>query len=334
MTEQCCDRFTKDKKSVTVEFRYDNGKESYKICEGMPLIATVNNKDKQIYNTMEFILEEIKKDNNETIFKIKDNLYNMTEFARSFIPAFCVTVYKYQGADINENYNIFDVEKMDKKQLYTALSRTTKLNNIHLTNDDLNKKYEVRRQPRVEQVNAKNNQYKNGKIYKVTFSDEKIYVGSTCEELDSRLKSHLSDKNSQVYKNKDKDPKIELIINAPCNDRKTLEKIENGYIEEYASKFENRLLNVRCNPQKKQKKIEYEVSIENDIILRKRIEALELKIQIKDNEEDNFWYFDNIVDGMRHKTMARYFENNKEKALEQIIEKKKSLIENLTVYFN
>ena len=26
VTEQCCDRFTKDKKSVTVEFRYDNGK--------------------------------------------------------------------------------------------------------------------------------------------------------------------------------------------------------------------------------------------------------------------------------------------------------------------
>ena len=333
VTEQCCDRFTKDKKSVTVEFRYDNGKESYKISEGIPLIATINNKDRQIFNTMEFILEEVKKENNETSFKIKDNWYDLSEFSRSFIPGFCVTVYKYQGADITEDYNIHDVKWMDKKQLYTALSRTTKLKHIHLANKELNKNYYIRKQPGVEQVNAKNNLYRNGKIYEVTFCDEKIYVGSTCEELDSRLKAHLSDKNSQVYKNKENNPKIELIINAPCYDKKTLEKIENGYIEEYSEKYENRLLNIRCNAQKKQKKIEYEVSIENDKQLRQRIEALELRIQIKDNKEKGFWYFDNIINGMRYQTLARYVDNSKEQALENINEKKQKLIKELTIHF-
>ena len=68
----------------------------------------------------------------------------------SFIPSFCVTVYKYQGADINEPYNIYDVNKMDKKQLYTALSRTTKLEYIHLNNKEVNNKYVNRRQPLLE----------------------------------------------------------------------------------------------------------------------------------------------------------------------------------------
>ena len=40
------------------------------------------------------------------------------------MPAICITVYKYQGCDIGENYIIRDVNRMDKKQLYTALSCT------------------------------------------------------------------------------------------------------------------------------------------------------------------------------------------------------------------
>ena len=297
----------------------------------MPLIATINNKDRKIYNTMEFVLEEM--DNAGTTFMINGEIYDLSEFSHSFIPAFCVTVYKYQGADINENYNIYDVRLMDKKQLYTALSRTTKFEYIHLNFKELNKEYKFRRQPCVEQVNAKNNQYINGKIYKVTFNDDKIYIGSTCDDLDKRLKSHLSDKNSQVYKNKNNEPKIELLVYAPCNDKKTLEKIENGYIEEYAELYKERLLNKRCNPTKKPKKIQYEVHIESEVILRKRIEALEQKICIKDNEEHKYWFFDSIINGMRHKTMARYVDNSKEQALENINEKKQALINQLTIMF-
>ena len=53
--------------------------------------------------------------------------------------------------------------------------------------------------------------------------------------------------------NKDKSPKIELIVHAPSNDKKSLERVENGYIEEYAEKYGKSLLNIKCNPLKKQK---------------------------------------------------------------------------------
>ena len=39
--------------------------------------------------------------------KVRDVWFSAPEFASSFLFAFCSTVYKYQGADIDENYNIY-----------------------------------------------------------------------------------------------------------------------------------------------------------------------------------------------------------------------------------
>ena len=122
---------------------------------------------------MEFVIEEI---NNES-FKINNEWYDKEEFSWNFIPAFCVTVYKYEGADIDEPYNIYDVNKMDKKQLYTALSRTTKKEYIHVNNKEFSNKYFNRKQPLIELINSKfNSLYKNGKIYKITFNNDMIYI--------------------------------------------------------------------------------------------------------------------------------------------------------------
>ena len=247
---KCCEKFVKGKRYETVNFKYNNGTETYKICQGMPVIATVNIKDKKIFNTMELEIENIteRKDFDDEsddqteyakMFCINREWFSEKEFSESFTPSFCVTVYKYQGADINEPYNIHDVNRVDKKQLYTALSRTTKLEYVHLNFKELNKVYKVRMQPLLELVNSRlNSLYKNGKIYKVTFDNEKTYVGCTCEELETRLKWHLTNKNSQVFKFKNENPKMELIVNCPCDSKKSLEKIETKYINEYAENVE------------------------------------------------------------------------------------------------
>ena len=247
----------------------------------MPVLATQNIKDKDIFNTMEFVVEDIYGD----CFKVNDILFDKKEFSESFIPSFCVTVYKYQGADINEHCNIYDVNKMDKKQLYTALSRTTQFDYIHFNNKELNNKYFNRKQPVLELVNSKfNSLYKNGKIYKVTFDNKMVYVGSTCEELETRFKWHLSNSKSQVFKHKDKNPKLELLIDAPSFDKKSLGKVENGYIEEHAEKYGKLLLNIKSNPLKT-KKVEYKVNIENKRQLEERIAKRENKLSIKDDEK-------------------------------------------------
>ena len=245
----------------------------------MPLLATQNLKDKDIYNTMEFVVEDMI----DRSFKVNNEWFEIREFSESFIPSFCITVYKYQGASIDEPYN---VNRMDKKQLYTALSRTTKFDYIRINNKEISNKYFNRRQPVLELVNSKfNSLYKNGKIYKVTFDNKMVYVGSTCEELETRFKWHLSNNKSQVFKHKDKNPKIELIINTPSNDKRSLEKVENGYIQEYAEKYGELLLNIKSNPIKT-KKIEYNVNIENKKQLEERIAKLENKLTIKDDTKN------------------------------------------------
>jgi len=86
---------------------------------------------------------------------------------------------------------------MDKKMLYTALSRTCKLEFSHLNFKNLTTKYKYRSQPIIELVNSKfNSLYKNGKIYEVVFTNGKIYVGYTCDEIEKRLEQHKKDEKS------------------------------------------------------------------------------------------------------------------------------------------
>ena len=332
----CCESFTEGKEFVSVMFRYNGGRESYKVCIGMPLLATQNLKDEVIFNTMEFKLEDIRR-KHEHEFKVNGTWFSLNVFACSFIPAFCVTVCKFQGCDIDEPYNVFDTGRMDKKQIYTALSRTTKFEYIHLNNSELNYKYYAREQPTEEiSIASHDNLYDSGKIYKITFSNGKVYVGSTCLTLDERLKSHLSDTKSQVYKYSKYKPKIELIVKAPTFDKKKLEEIECKWIERYAEDYGKQLLNIRGNPSKKRqrKKIEHEVVIESDKQLIARVEQLEGKIVIKDNPNIHQYLFDSVVNGKRYRNVAKYKNGSKDEAFERISAKKRQLIQELTVDWN
>ena len=80
VNNECCERFIKDnnKNYKTVNFKYNNGKESYPVCKDMPILATVNIKDKEIFNTMEFVIEDIR--DNE--FKVNNIWFDIKEFFR------------------------------------------------------------------------------------------------------------------------------------------------------------------------------------------------------------------------------------------------------------
>ena len=54
------------------------------------MLATQNIKDKEIYNTIEFVIEDIKKN----LFKINNEWFDLKKFSENFIPSYCVTVYK------------------------------------------------------------------------------------------------------------------------------------------------------------------------------------------------------------------------------------------------
>ena len=115
---------------------------------------------------------------------------------------------------------------MDKKQLYTTLSCTRKFELIHLNFKKQNR-YVTKVQLVLELTISKfNSLYKNGKIYKIMFDDGRVYVVLTSEDLNIRLKWHLSNKTSQVCKKGKNNPKIEPIVTALSADKKSLENVE------------------------------------------------------------------------------------------------------------
>ena len=82
--------------------------------------------------------------------------------------------------------------------------------------------------------------YENGKIYKLTApGTEKVYIGSTTKNLDTRLCEHRCQYNTWTEGKKrysafdvlsNDDYKIELIENYACNSRKELEAREGEII--------------------------------------------------------------------------------------------------------
>ena len=75
---------------------------------------------------------------------------------------------------------------MDVKEMYTSLSRTTKLEYIHLDNKKICKRYREREQDNMIIRNSYfNADYQNGEIYEVTFElNSNYHFGSTTKEID------------------------------------------------------------------------------------------------------------------------------------------------------
>ena len=83
---KCCDEYVEGKQYEIVKFKYNNKAETYKVCIGMPVLATTNIKDKEIFNTMEFTIEYIKNNwiNERRVIKtflINDIWFDMKEFS-------------------------------------------------------------------------------------------------------------------------------------------------------------------------------------------------------------------------------------------------------------
>ena len=201
VTKGCCNKYVENKRSCEINFKYKSHVEKYKVCIGMPVIAIQNMKKRDMFNMMEFTIDDIlngrqvfndSSDEDDTPyvynegglkqlrFVVNNEEFDYNEFRESFFPNFCNTVYKYQGGKIDEHYNIWDTHKMDVKEMYTSLSRTTKLEYIHLDNKKKCRWYREREQDQMIILNSYfNADYQNGKIYHVKLEkNDKHYIGS------------------------------------------------------------------------------------------------------------------------------------------------------------
>ena len=118
----------------------DFGDHEMNIYVGMKLSCKINDKNLDLYNGL--VLEIKRIEDNKIIFDMNDNELEceLVYVSNNFIPTYSMTVYKYQGFTINENYNIHEIEMMTKRELYTAMSRGTKYEYVNF--DYTNKIFE------------------------------------------------------------------------------------------------------------------------------------------------------------------------------------------------
>lgn len=259
-------------KNNIIKFKYQGQYETYPIFKGMRIIATnklivpkiINNsesKENKEYNvifnqdkfTIKFINHKyigiVSDNDNDTVIKIC-----IKKFFHSFVPNYCTTIHRYQGDEINEPYNIFEIEKMTINDIYTCLSRATTINNIYIED-----------QPSLDYVFKKQTYFTN------------LYIKP----------KKIKYANAFIYKNKEgysyslhKNNKFDVYVYCPCNDEKVIEKYVK-YFSSSDSHTEN------SQNIKKNNELVYSVNIiEKNNHFRIQQKSLNIDILIKYNDKN------------------------------------------------
>lgn len=296
-------------------FNYQGKTEIYKICQGLLVQCIKNIKKRNMYNNEEYTIQKIE---GENITLDNGQVFHSKEFSFSFLPLLACTTHKYQGGSINQNYNIYEADKMNRNMLYTALSRATHEDYIHI--DNIKAFYEkaeyLKETFLIEPCQDK--KYNKGKIYLITTGDN-YYIGETTLDLGTRLEQHLKDINSPIYNLKHLKPKIKLIVKFPCFSHKELMKCEEKYIKIYKQMYGDKCLNKK---QLETKTIKNEIKVNIKKYLRTD------KFKIVDDEKRNCYVLEYQIDGVRKLHKSRYGKRtDKETALNKMEEKKKEICE-------
>jgi len=166
--------------------------------------------------------------------------------------------------------------------------------------------------------------YENGKIYlvKCKYDDELVYVGSTFQTLDERLRNHRTGKRCSLYQyvNNDWDNwYIELYEDYPCKNKYILEKRETEVQREIANinKQLARRTKKEYNQDNRDKLLEKKKKYHHD----NRDKILEQKKQYHHDNRDK------ILEKMKQnyqanrdkylEQMKQYHQANRDKCLEQ-----------------
>ena len=106
---------------------------------GMPIIANTNFTKKEILqcvNSETFVIKSITAETMTVASDRTEGEHLMTlatsDFAKYFLPNYCTTTHKLQGATITGPINIFDWKRMPREVRYTACTRAKKLSQISI----------------------------------------------------------------------------------------------------------------------------------------------------------------------------------------------------------
>ena len=107
-----------------------------KLFVNTPIIARKTSKNLNIMNNQMGKITKINIEEKEITIKMEDFtevfIINFDEFNIMFHVAFCITIYKSQGATYDFNYAIYQWSMLNAREKYVALSRATKKRFINI----------------------------------------------------------------------------------------------------------------------------------------------------------------------------------------------------------
>ena len=235
------------------EISSKQSKFDYTFTVGEHLMCNENLKDLKLFNGSICTLDDIV----DGKLIVGENSFDPSNFMTIFDPNYCNTIYKYQGSCIKNDYTIHELNIMTKREIYTSITRGTKLSNVHFkftakifVNEDVS----IGREIDNIVSNDVDDKYLAGKIYKISFNGD-IYIGSTIQLLEDRFSGHKSAKKGSDFIQKLKDnlsiAKIELIKDYPCTSQNQLVSEEKRICEEYIEAGKLNVLNTIFNRKKK-----------------------------------------------------------------------------------
>ena len=214
-----------------------------------------------------------------------NGIFNTTDVEMNY----AFTTYRSQGGTIEEPFNIYEVDKMNYEELFTALTRTRCLENIHLDMTKLKKFY--KRKSRFFKFREIYDTTKYGIVYEAS-ENGKFYIGMTSREKEIRFDEHTKDPKSVVYKFMTNP--VFRVLGKVVGGNKLLEKYEREYIVWYKKMYGNNCIN-KTNFKKGKKEIDlmeeqfniggYRVLDEE--VIKKGSESSGLKFKISDEVSSN-----------------------------------------------
>jgi hypothetical protein len=205
----------------------------------MPIVAFKNLKSPAISNGRRYVLVSDEDDlitlkSSSTDKYIKLSREQFDDHCRY---GFCDSVFRNQGRTLEEPHNLFDIERMHFRDIYTALSRFRTVDDISFECTELLKEYmfviktaedkscEITLLPVDLAIEAL--------IYRISDSAGNQYVGYTKGTLEKRHREHLDEPTSMVTTKwyKRVDTKIELVCRLKCVSLSEVLTIEKQYIE-------------------------------------------------------------------------------------------------------
>jgi hypothetical protein len=162
-------------------------------------------------------------------------------FLKKFGPNFCCTVARAQGCTFRYKYNVLDLSAMALRDLYTALSRATSLDDVHF---DYTEKhfvnFEIESGPSFMKLNEGDERYKRDcVIYKILFpAGLPIYIGHSTQGLSYRFKQHRTPSSSNsmqvaVFLRANAGCTIEWVQDAKCENLRAALAIETAVIAQF-----------------------------------------------------------------------------------------------------